>query len=604
MRLLTSLLLPLALGQSSFSLSSAGGQSPSAPYNPPLIGVNLRSAAWGPLSGADPSLIRAAASAACTRNMTFVRFPAGPQYPDGAAAYLANETQFWATMDAAFGALLAVGCVDLMPTLFHNPFVFSDLSSTPLALLAKAARNESKNVAAWDMHLTYIDKFVRRYSSYPSIVAWELTHELNLLFDMPLSQSLLYDTGLAPGSPWLSPANKTPTARLLTDSITTRDGMDILKAWAAQVRAADPQLRPVSAGHAVPRVNAEALRLRSPDAVSLAPQPAAADSLSDFLTNLNVTHSGFDWVSLHLVPNAPDVGLARWGAGEGGGGVQQVLQWATAFAANASKMVLLGQFGAPPSPGSSRATPRALVNDTVAALQLLAVGADADAAVPGQLGLVAFAALANWMEGGANSTALGAVWPDLDQGVVAAVQAHDAQHTETTCAIPGECCKARYLQAYQTSKALGLLDLSAACTAQIQALTQQNFGPPVSFDVFTVMCKGACRRYSAAWRVLQAAAAATSCDCGTVFDALTPGGHFWCPRSPADQLCRYTGWCFDANQYENYTCSAGACGRWETSSEAYNKARSACGVNYDGAAATALSLGVAALAVAIAGMLL
>jgi hypothetical protein len=587
---------------------TSGGDAVSLPYNPPLIGVNMPGLLWDALyrGGEGVSAGLSAASAACTRNMTLIRFGASPQYPDGVDLWQRNASRFWELADGVMNGLAGVGCVHLIPTFFYNPFAFSDYAKTGLGTLARVVLNQTTDSAAArgaQLALDYLAAFVGRYQGLAGINAWEVSHELNLLFNVDLSaaQAVVVDAGAVAQAPWVSPRNGTKADRLDgTDSITTELGVALLQAWAARVRNVDPHKRPVSSGLSVPRVNAQALRLSG----ALAPDPTivgAPDSKEQFLDYLNYTHKGMDWISLHFSDAQPSLAVEppRWPPTYGRKGVMQVLQLATALAANTSKFVFVGSFGGVPN-ASNPAAPRPFVNATIEALQLLAQGADAAAAAPGALGLVTYAALANWMYGPANGSLMGAVWPNEAAGVVEAVRLHNLLHIEKPLCTPGVCCPPAYLQAYADAKARGLLAMGDACAARMALLSMQQFGPPVSFDVFTVMCKGECRRYSAVWRWLQSALNATSCTCKEVFEGVLPGGSFWCPRSPADMLCTQTGWCFDPEKYENYTCSAGACGRWELNSDAYNKARSKCGVNYDGAASTSLSVAVAVGALAFA----
>ena len=591
-----------------FDLTSSGDSS-SLPFNVPLIGVNMPGLLWDSLRRPREGLSRglSAASAACALNMTLVRFAASPQYPDTVGLWATNGTRYWELTDGVIHGLAAAGCAHLVPTFFHNPYAFPDYARSGLGAMARVARNESTDSAAalaWRLTLSYIDDFVGRYGGLVSIVAWELSHELNLLFDVDANgaQALLIDAGSAPSPPWVLPANGTKRERDGSDSITTDLGVGLLRGWAARVRAADrmPLRRPVSSGFAVPRVNAQALRLSGVLHVDTS-AAGGPDTAAQFVDWLNYTHADMDWISLHFVDVQPSLALEppRFGNSHGRTGVAQALQLATALARNASKAVFVGSFGGAFN-ASNPAQPRALVNATVDALQLLAQGADAAAAAPGALGLITYGALANWMYGPANGSLIGAIWPGEAAGAIGYVQQHNLLHIETAACTPGVCCPPAYLAAFADAKARGLLGWGDACAANIAQLSMQMFGPPVSYDVFTVACKGACRRYSAMLRWLQSALDATSCTCSEVFEGVMPGGSFWCPRSPAALLCAQTGWCFDDAKYENYTCAAGACGRWELNGAAYDSARSQCGVNYDGAAATSLSVAVAAAALALA----
>ena len=202
---------------------------------------------------------------------------------------------------------------------------------------------------------------------------------------------------------------------------------------------------------------------------------------------------------------------------------------------------------------------------------------------------------------GRNSS-LGLWSPQADE-VLGEVLQYNSLHSEPTggVPIPGSCDLSLFLPSWRYR--VGEMQADAqACFSRIMSLTQTEFRPPPAFDVATVMCKGPCRRYTAKWFRLREAQRRSACAC-TPLGWPNPGGKllspallnltnngFMCPHSPHAELCRRLGLCYDEDTYENWTCSAGACGRWAESGADYRSARKACGVSYDGVEGASLAL--------------
>ena len=218
-----------------------------------------------------------------------------------------------------------------------------------------------------------------------------------------------------------------------------------------------------------------------------------------------------------------------------------------------------------------------------------------------------------------NASGSESLWPGLasSAAALAALARYGALHTAPAFVVPGACDLALFrppYDYYHTARQA----LAQRCFAAIRALAMGEFSPPSRFDVATAMCKGACRAYAAAWFRLQGAWAAAGCACTPLnwsqfggssapldgaLAGLTNNG-FLCPHSPNAELCRRTGLCYEDVSFYNWTCSAGACGRFAASSAEYNAARAACNLPTDGsgsaavAAAALAALAAAALALA------
>ena len=376
------------------------------------MSVNIIDAVWNVVGagGGGVNVTAAAAAAACgARGLTAVRFAATPYWPDDLRAWRDDPVVYWAAVDGAMAAL-AASCNYLVPSLFFNVFAVPDLTGAPLGSLAFGARGGAS--PAWAAMTAYAAQFVARYAQLP-IGAWELFNELNLLFDLDASTMC---TACAP-------ARGTPAARTRADNVSTDDGVAVLAALAAVVRAADPSARPVSSGHSLPRPCAEHLR-----ASYYAPERDwGNDTVPQFFGNLADVNAAVDLASVHVYPGADN---ARWG--ETTADAPTILLWAQAAVANASAArvaggraplaLYLGEFGALPAPGASPAAPRPFVDATLALLRATGA-ASGNPPWPGVAGSTALATIWVWEFGGQNST--WALWPGATDGVIESIVAYN-----------------------------------------------------------------------------------------------------------------------------------------------------------------------------------
>ena len=393
---------------------------PSASSASPLASVNMVQAlwdAWGS-TGTTPQQSAASAQAACSgHGFTALRLAASPFWPSDWHSYSANKTAYFAAARGALDALAAGGCTRLVLTLFWNIFALPDLHGEPLGALAQGARGLAPT-QSFAASLTYIDEFVGAFAGHPAVAAWELTNELNLLYD--LDQSHFCNC--------CAPSKGTPSVRSQADNVSTADGMALFAAWAARIRALD-SVHPISTGHGMARPAAQHLR-----ASYFAPSPDwTLDTFEEFTQNLGDISSCCEWASAHAYPG-PD--NARWNAtGQQDGSIVHYLQAAAAAAPRAPPLaplrLFLGEFGQLPTPaGADPAAPRPYVDSLLAAL--------AHTAPPGVPGITELALMWVWEFGSQNSSSSSsssweggrndgwAVWPGVTQGVIDSLVRYNA----------------------------------------------------------------------------------------------------------------------------------------------------------------------------------
>ena len=386
-------------------VAAAASLTVAAPSTQPLASVNIVQALWS-VWGADGATIadtRAAATAACRdRGFTAVRVAASPFWPSEWALYDSNKTAFFAAAREGLDALAAEGCTRIVATLFWNIFALPDRFNEPLSALPLGARGGASR--SFDASLVYIDEFVAMAADAP-IAAWELTNEMNLLFDLDQSQFCNC----------CSPPHGTPASRSRADNVSTDDGVALFAAWAARLRSADVRGLPISTGHGMARPDAEHLRAsyHSPG------RDWRADSFAEFTRNLQDVTACCEWASAHVYPGSDN---ARWNAtGPDDARVGWWLQ-AAAAALHPPKRLFIGEYGQLPPPGGDPAAPRPFVEGLLAAL--------AAPQPPGVVGVTELALLWVWEFASQNGTRGSndgwAVWPRVSQGVVDSLQRYNA----------------------------------------------------------------------------------------------------------------------------------------------------------------------------------
>jgi len=296
------------------------------------VGTNTVDLLWNQLSLSPrgPQQVKESLSDSCQqRNLTLTRFAATPYWPTQVTStYSRSRQDYWANMSKVVTAAAAAGC-RMIPSLFWNWFAFPDVAGEPLG---DAMRNTSSRTRA--MWAEYIRDFTTMFANEPTIVAWELGNELNLIADLDLSEQ----------QPAIAPSMGTPTQRTRADNFSTADMMSFQSWLVDTIRQYDTMQRPISTGHAVPRPQAQHLR-----SSYFSPQRDwTPDTEDEYEDNLRDVTQCCEIMSLHYYPGA--------GAGWGWGNITDPnstlpLRVAFTVAADLGKTFYVGEFGdADPGP--------------------------------------------------------------------------------------------------------------------------------------------------------------------------------------------------------------------------------------------------------------
>jgi hypothetical protein len=289
---------------------------------PSRVSVNIVDALWSYVGGTpnNASHGKETLASACSRGFTFVRFAAIPYWPSQMKEqYYQNTTSWWEKVDAFLRDAEAAGC-QLMPTLWWNTFVFSDVAGEPFqAILHEGSKSRS-------LLFDFINSTVSHFARSRAVVAWELWNELNLLIDQSMQGSTF---SCAPGM-------GTPASRTLADNSSTADLITLQRDMAAAIRAADPMHRPTSSGSSIPRADAEHLRGSYHDAR----RDQRPDSRAEFARNLADTNQFVDWISIHMYSHGDNM---RWNYTDPIDA--QLLREVAQVAASLHKPLYLGEFG-------------------------------------------------------------------------------------------------------------------------------------------------------------------------------------------------------------------------------------------------------------------
>jgi hypothetical protein len=296
------------------------GKSP-----PPQLGVILFdavSAGFSPNSLQTLSTLSRVATDACSIGLATVRFSVSPIYPDEFSLWRTNSSLFWINVNSAIKQMTSGGC-KLVPVLFWNPFLVPDTYGFQgLRSLVVGAANITNNTA-WDASLRFIADATRRLSIMSNVIAWELVNEANLLFDV--------DNSVDRGGHFIDKIRLTASERTTAaDNITTDEWRLVQLQWAAVIRANDPIGRPIGSGHSLARREAEALRANYATGKN---SFGLFDTFDQFVRNLNDTHQGLDWASIHLTPGDT---LVRWNLTNVTAYATNLLLYVTAAASNIS----------------------------------------------------------------------------------------------------------------------------------------------------------------------------------------------------------------------------------------------------------------------------
>ena len=513
---------------------------------------------------------------------------------------------------------------------------------------------------AWDASLAFIDQLVARYANWTSIRAWELSHEWNLQYDMDASAGCYAcneSLGTPAGGRTraghnVSTADGGAVQQRWAARIRARD-TQLLRPISSGHALPRPAALHLSRSYA--RGGGAAGLDWTPDSLQdfTAILNATHVGMDWVSVHLRPGASAVRWTGAQRVSEPGSAALPLLvGLTAAMDNITQVTRGGLS-----RQRLFIGDFGASTNASGSSgvnasmarsveggfSSGSAFVDDLLQGL--VATALNAPTPPPGAVtGLIQAAAVADFGftdAQPASATGLGGVydtaqWPGQEDGVYAALSAaklgngsgseslwpnspsdpmlyalltYAALHTEPPFVIPGACDVSLFLPPF-TYRHTDNMQLARQCFSSIQQLAMGEFVPPSQYAVLTVMCKGACRQYAAVWFRLQEAWRAAGCVCSppawSVYGApaatadpalfaLTNGG-FLCPHSANAELCRRTGLCYEDYTFYNWTCSAGACGRFAGSSLEYAAARKKCSLPTDGAGAA----GVAGVALAAA----
>jgi hypothetical protein len=242
-------------------------------------------------SAGNRSFAAASMARACGgEGFTFVRFAALPFWPDQLIStnVLTNATAFLALSSELVADARAAGC-RLMPSLFWQAFEFPDAFGEPAGVAFDAQLRPSR---ARDAMEAFATTYVAHFALDDTIIAWELGNEYNLFYDLNMTEQ----------QPLVCTACGTPPFRTNADNISTAAGGVVQDRLLAVIHAADPQKRPISSGHAVARIDATWRQENYAEKRS----PYFQDSPAQFLAITQLQQRGVELLSQHIYPG-PDV---------------------------------------------------------------------------------------------------------------------------------------------------------------------------------------------------------------------------------------------------------------------------------------------------------
>jgi hypothetical protein len=174
------------------------------------------------------------------KKLPFARLDLSGYSPIHANLFFTDQAEYFRRLDAVVASAAQNG-VGLIPSFFWTIYTFSDLAGEHLDQLAN-----SNSITRQKMR-QFTTAVVNRYKSNPAIWAWEFGNEWNLAVDLPNATQFLPPTDTSAGNP----ATRDPVRDILTTGIV----LPALQEYANLVRSLDPG-RPISSGHAIPRLAA------------------------------------------------------------------------------------------------------------------------------------------------------------------------------------------------------------------------------------------------------------------------------------------------------------------------------------------------------------
>lgn len=241
--------------------------------------------------------------------------PAGAPAQNDLALWQSDPALYWSRVDKMFDALDAVG-IRLVPSFVWNPMQFPALTNETLTDLIALPDSASRALL-----LRYLDEFIRRYRTRPTILFYELTNELNLEADLDISGRC---RAALPAANCAAYGN-----------FTTAQMNGFAAELVRRIRRLDPS-RSISSGYALPRPSAYHLALQP----EFSPSGAGwtVDTQAQFREMLASTGAPFDLWSVHVYP-----GDVRWG--DQPGSEARTLAVVADVARQHGKHAYLGEFG-------------------------------------------------------------------------------------------------------------------------------------------------------------------------------------------------------------------------------------------------------------------
>jgi hypothetical protein len=231
---------------------------------------------------------------AVKEGFTMFRIMGMPYYPNQLKKWLDDPVAYWSAFDAMVAGAKSRG-IRLVPMLWWNVFVFSDLANEPLG------RTFEKGSYPRFLLFEYAREIAHRYRDEETILFWELTGEINLDADLDFghdenrskSRVVKDENGINYG---------TRHARSKPDNFSTDEMVATVKALAEVMKAEDPN-HLISAGYSVPRKSAWRLRV-SPEWNGADWTPDTKQEMEAYVELANP--DPIDFVSVHFYNSGND----------------------------------------------------------------------------------------------------------------------------------------------------------------------------------------------------------------------------------------------------------------------------------------------------------
>jgi len=301
------------------------------------FGINFFSAFSRTLEDPNDTTYREGFVELATRNIPFVRFMACGFWPVDWQLYLEDREEYFKRLDDVVRAAEETG-IGLIPSLFWYPASVSDVVGEP--------RNRWGDTASKTHQFMrdYVREIVTRYRGSPAIWIWEFGNEFSLDCDLPNAPE---------HRPKVVPQLGANGPRSEKDDLTHDMVATAVRAFAEEVRKYDP-VRPIAAGHSLPRPSAEHQRYE---------RTWVSDSREEFQKNLIESNPDpNNVVSIHVYPHA-----RKNRFGQEDTSYLELLNPTQEACKEASKALFVGEFG---PEGSDPVQDRRELDRQIAAIEL------------------------------------------------------------------------------------------------------------------------------------------------------------------------------------------------------------------------------------------